>query len=116
MHDRGADSSAAPQKLHRDTRKQLEEVQVLLNQRIQQARAIADSLIDLGNRLKSEPWRWVVGNAVVPPPPGSVSMPLEFDMVAALDKERLKRLLDEIRWLQREEARLLGHPVLPPGA
>ncbi len=116
MHDRRADTGATPQKLDRDTRKQLEEVQMLLNQRLQQAGAIADSLIELGNRLKSEPWRWVIGTAVVLPPPGSVSMPLEFDMVAALDKDRLKRLLDEIRWLQREEARLLGHAVPSSGA
>ena len=111
MHDRHAGTAATPQKLDRSTQKQLQEVQVLLAQRIQQAQSIADSLSALAQRLKTEPWRWVVGSAVVDPPPGYVTMPLEFDIVAALDKERLRRLLDEIRWLQREEARLLSHAV-----
>jgi len=38
-------------------------------------------------------------------------MPVEFDMMAALDKERLSRLLDEIRWLKREEGKLTEQGV-----
>ncbi len=111
MQDRRAGTAATPQKLDRSTQKQLDEVQVLLAQRLQQVQSIANSLTVLAQRLKTEPWRWVVGSAVVEPPPRCVTMPLEFDLVAALDKERLKRLLDQIRWLQREEARLLSHSV-----
>ncbi len=111
MQDRRAGTAATPQKLDRSTQKQLQEVQVLLAQRLQQAQSIANSFAELAQRLKTEPWRWVVGSAVVEPPPGCVTVPLEFDIVAALDKERLKRLLDEIRWLQREEARLLSHVI-----
>ena len=103
-----ASTAEVLQKLDWASRKQLEEVQILLDQRIQQAHSIADSLTELGQRLKGEPWRWVIGSTVVGPPPGCVTMPVEHDIVAALDKDRLKRLLDEIRWLQREEARLLA--------
>ncbi len=113
MQDRRAGTPPALQKLDRNTRKQLEEVQVLLAQRIQQAQTIAESLIELGKRLKSDPWRWVIGDPVVLPPPGCITMPVEYDVVAALDKDRLKRLLDEIRWLQREEARLIGQSGRP---
>ncbi len=108
MEDGHVGAAATPRKLDRNARKQLGEVQVLLAQKVQQALTIGDSLVELGKRLKTDPWRWVIGSPVVPPPPNVVAMPVEFDIVAALDKERLKPLLDEIRWLQREEAKLLA--------
>lgn len=110
MQDRRTGAAAA-RKLDPEARKQLEEVQLLLAQRIQQALTIGDSLIELGKRLGADPWRWVIGSSAVAPPPDCVAMPLEFDIMAALDKERLKRLLDEIRWLKREEAKLIEQGV-----
>lgn len=110
MPDRHAGTAAVPQKLDHNRQKRLEEVRVLLSQRIQEAHSIAHSLVGLAERLKTDPWRWTIGTSAVDPPPGSVTMPLETHMALALDKERLRRLLDEIRWLQREEARLLTEP------
>ena len=108
MQNRRSATAEVLRKVYWSSKKQLEDVRLLLAQKIQEAQTMADSFVELGERLKREPWRWVIGESTVPPPPGLVTMPLEYEMIAALDRERLKRLLDEIRWLQREEARLSG--------
>jgi hypothetical protein len=85
---------------------QLEQVQSELAHKLAEAERIGDCLVELGLRLQQEPWHWSLGwleDAF--PSPSSIS-PVETEIVAALDRNRLEWLLEDIRILKRREAEL----------
>jgi hypothetical protein len=85
---------------------QLEQVQNELARKLAEAEGIGDCLVELGIRLQQEPWNWSLGwleDAF--PSPNSIS-PVEAEIVASLDRNRLEWLLEDIRILKRREAEL----------
>jgi hypothetical protein len=85
---------------------QLEQVQNELTRKLAEAEGIGDCLVELGIRLQQEPWNWSLGwleDAF--PSPNSIS-PVEAEIVASLDRNRLEWLLEDIRILKRREAEL----------
>lgn len=87
---------------------QLEQVQNELAHKLAEAESIGDCLMELGVRLQQEPWNWSLGwleDAF--PSPNSIS-PVEAEIVASLDRNRLEWLLEDIRILKRREAELKG--------
>jgi len=85
---------------------QLEDVQSELSRKLSEAERIGDSLMELGIRLQQEPWKWSIDwieDAF--PVPNSVT-PVEKEIVAALDRNRLEWLLEDIRILKRRETEL----------
>ena len=85
---------------------QLEQVQNELAHKLADAERIGDCLMELGVRLQQEPWNWSLGwmeDAF--PSPNSIS-PVEAEIVASLDRNRLEWLLEDIRILKRREAEL----------
>lgn len=85
---------------------QLEQVQNELARKLSEAERIADCLVELGVRLQREPWKWAVGwleDAF--PSPASI-LPVETEIVDALDRNRLGWLLEDIRMLRRRETEL----------
>lgn len=85
---------------------QLEEVQSELSRKLSEAERIGDCLMELGMRLQQEPWKWSIDwieDAF--PVPNSIN-PVEKEIVAALDRNRLEWLLEDIRILKRRETEL----------
>ncbi len=85
---------------------QLEQVQKDLARDVTEATEIGERLIELGLRLKREPWKWSIDwieDAF--PAPNSIS-PVEREIVAALDRNRVEWLLEDIRILKRRETEL----------
>ena len=85
---------------------QLEDVQTELSRKLSEAERIGDCLMELGARLQQEPWKWSIDwieDAF--PAPNSIS-PVEREIVAALDRNRLEWLLEDIRILKRRETEL----------
>jgi transposase len=85
---------------------QLEDVQTELSRKLSEAERIGDCLMELGARLQQEPWKWSIDwieDAF--PAPNSVS-PVEREIVAALDRNRVEWLLEDIRILKRRETEL----------
>jgi hypothetical protein len=85
---------------------QLEQVQNELVHKLAEAERIGDCLMELGVRLQQEPWNWSLGWLEDTfPAPTSIS-PVEAEIVASLDRNRLEWLLEDIRILKRREAEL----------
>jgi hypothetical protein len=85
---------------------QLEDVQTELSRKLSEAERIGDCLMELGLRLQQEPWKWSIDwieDAL--PVPNSIS-PVEREIVAALDRNRVEWLLEDIRILKRRETEL----------
>jgi hypothetical protein len=85
---------------------QLEDVQTELSRKLSEAERIGDCLMELGVRLQQEPWKWSIDwieDAF--PAPNSIS-PVEREIVAALDRNRVEWLLEDIRILKRRETEL----------
>ena len=85
---------------------QLEKVQTDLARKVAEAERIGDCLMELGSRLQQEPWTWSIDwveDAF--PVPNSIT-PIETEIVAALDRNRLEWLLEDIRILKRRETEL----------
>jgi hypothetical protein len=85
---------------------QLEQVRNDLAHKLIEAERIADCLGELGVRLQKEPWKWSLGwleDAF--PAPNSV-LPVEPEILEALDRNRLEWLLEDIRMLKRRESEL----------
>ena len=51
-----------------DLAEELEQVETELAEKLAEAARIGDCLVVLGNRLKREPWQWVLGGHPNPPP------------------------------------------------
>ena len=67
---------------------------------------IGERLIELGLRLKREPWKWSIdwmGNSFVEQ---DGVWPIEAELAEVLDKPRLSWLLEEIRLLRRRATEL----------
>jgi hypothetical protein len=77
-----------------------------LRSRLSEAERIGIQLVQLGLRLKDEPWRWALGWMDYSSPGGDAPVPVEPAMEEALDRNRLMWLLDDIRILRRREAEL----------
>lgn len=85
---------------------QLEDVQTELSRKLSEAERIGDCLMELGVRLQQEPWKWSIDwieDAF--PSPNSIN-PVEREIVAALDRNRVEWLLEDIRILKRRETEL----------
>jgi transposase len=85
---------------------QLDDVQTELSRKLSEAERIGDCLMELGLRLQQEPWKWSIDwieDAF--PVPNSIN-PVEREIVAALDRNRIEWLLEDIRILKRRETEL----------
>ena len=82
------------------------QVQKDLGQKVAEAERKGTCLIELGMRLKQEPWRWAIGWLGTAFPNANETCLLESEIEEALDKHRLMWLLDDIRILRRREAEL----------
>jgi len=85
---------------------QLEDVQTELSRKLSEAERIGDCLMELGARLQQEPWKWSIDwieDAF--PVPNSIN-PIEKEIVASLDRNRVEWLLEDIRILKRRETEL----------
>jgi hypothetical protein len=85
---------------------QLDDVQTELSRKLSEAERIGDYLMELGLRLQQEPWKWSIDwieDAF--PVPNSIN-PVEREIVAALDRNRVEWLLEDIRILKRRETEL----------
>ena len=92
--------------MHRQLAEQWEQVQKELAQRLAEAERIADCLIELGKRLKQEPWRPGNGWLETAAADSATAYLLEPEIQNALNRQHLMWLLDEIRILKRREAEL----------
>jgi hypothetical protein len=85
---------------------QLEQVQKDLTRDVNEVTEIGERLIELGLRLKREPWKWSIdwmGSSFVEQ---DGVWPIEADLAEAVDKQRIAWLLEEIRLLRRRETEL----------
>jgi hypothetical protein len=85
---------------------QLEQVQKDLAQNLAEVESIGESLIEVGIRLKQEPWKRNLGFAESSFPAGGWTHPGDADMLEALDRNRISWLLEDIRILRRRETEL----------
>lgn len=85
---------------------QLEQVQSDLARKMSEAERIADCLVELGIRLQKEPWKWSLGWLEDSFPAPDSILPVEKEIVDALDRKRLEWLLEDIRMLKRRETEL----------
>jgi hypothetical protein len=84
----------------------LEQVQNDLTRKLNEAERIADCLVELGVRLQKEPWKWSLGWLEDAFPAPTSVLPIENEIVDALDRNRLEWLLEDIRMLKRRETEL----------
>jgi len=85
---------------------QLEQVQKDLARDVNEVTEIGEHLIELGLRLKREPWKWSIdwmGSSFVEQ---DGVWPIEAELAEVLDKPRISWLLEEIRLLRRRETEL----------
>lgn len=85
---------------------QLEHVQSELAHKLAEAEEIGDCLVKLGMRLRQEPWNWSLGWLEDAFPTRNSVCPVETEIVASLDRNRLEWLLEDIRILKRRETEL----------
>ena len=82
------------------------QVQKDLVQKVLEAERIGDRLIELGKHLQQEPWRLAIGWLDASFPEADLGHLLEPEIEAALDRQHLVWLLDDIRILRRREHEL----------
>jgi hypothetical protein len=85
---------------------QLEQVQKDLARNVAEAAEIGEHLIELGLRLKREPWNWSIDWVETAFPESDGTRPFDPEFVEALNKPRIAWLLEDIRMLRRREAEL----------
>ena len=85
---------------------QLEQVQKDLARDVNEINEISERLIELGLRLKREPWKWSIDVNGIPLPEQDGVWPIETELSEVLDKPRISWLLEEIRLLRRREHEL----------
>jgi hypothetical protein len=85
---------------------QLEQVQKDLARNLAEATEIGERLIELGLRLKREPWKWSIDWMESAFPDSDGTRPLDPELAEALNKPRIAWLLEDIRLLRRREAEL----------
>ncbi len=84
----------------------LEQVETELAEKLAEAARIGDCLVVLGNRLKREPWQWVLGGHPNPPHDAISTFNVESVVSSALDRKHMKKLLSNIRDLRARKAEL----------
>lgn len=82
------------------------QVQKDLAQKVSEAQRLGDCLVELGLRLSQEPGKWAIDWLESAFPDLNGADLIEPELVAALDRQRLVWLLDDIRLLRRREAEL----------
>jgi hypothetical protein len=85
---------------------QLEHLQRDLARNLAEVQRIAESLADLSQRLKREPWKWSVDPIDDTIPDSNGTQAFEPELVDALDRHRLAWLLEDIRMLRRRATEL----------
>jgi len=85
---------------------QLEQVQSELARKVAEADRIGDCLMELAARLQHEPWKWSISWVEDAFPAPAAITPIETEIAAALDRNRLEWLLEDIRILKRRETEL----------
>jgi|HubBroStandDraft_3_1064219.scaffolds.fasta_scaffold323609_1 hypothetical protein len=85
---------------------QLEQVQKDLLRDVNEVIEIGERLIELGVRLKREPWKWSIDWMDSSFPELDGVQPIEPELAEVLDKARLSWLLEEIRLLRRRAEEL----------
>jgi hypothetical protein len=85
---------------------QLEQVQKDLAHNLAEVERIGDSLIEVGVRLKHEPWKWSLEWAECAFPAGEWAHPVEPEKLEDIDPNRISWLLEDIRMLRRRESEL----------
>ena len=83
---------------------QLEQVQKDLTRNLLEAERLGESLVELGARLKQEPWKWNFDSALDCFPDNDRTQPIEPELLEALDRHRIAWLLEDIGILRRREA------------
>ena len=82
------------------------QTQTELARRLAEAEHLGDCLIELGQRLKQEPWKYAIGWLDGDSPNADTIYLVEAEIEDALEKRRLMWLLDDIRILRRREMEL----------
>ncbi len=89
-----------------DLTAELEKVETELAEKLAEAARIGDCLVVLGNRLKREPWQWVLGGHPNPHHDAISTFNVESTVNSALDRKHMKKLLSDIRDLRARKAEL----------
>ncbi len=89
-----------------DLAAELEKVETELAEKLAEAARIGDCLVVLGNRLKREPWQWVLGGHPNPHHDAISTINVESEVSSALDRKHMKKLLSNIRDLRARKAEL----------
>ncbi len=89
-----------------DVAAKLEKVETELAEKLAEAARIGDCLVVLGNRLKREPWQWVLGGHPNPYHDAFSTFNVESVVSSALDRKHMKKLLSDIRDLRGRKADL----------
>ena len=84
----------------------LGKVEKELAEKLAEAARIGDCLVVLGNRLKREPWQWVLGGHSKPHHDAMPTFNVESVVSSALDRKHMKKLLSDIRVLRAQKAKL----------
>jgi len=85
---------------------QLEQVQKDLARDVNEITEIGERLIELGLRLKREPWKWSIDWMANSFADQDGVWPIEPELSEVLDKRRISWLLEEIRLLRRRAQEL----------
>ncbi len=89
-----------------DLAEELEQVETELAEKLAEATRVGDCLVVLGNRLKREPWQWVLGGHPNPHRDAISTLNVESVINSALDRKHMKKLLEEIRNLRNRKENL----------
>ena len=89
-----------------DLAAELGKVEKELAEKLAEAARIGDCLVVLGNRLKREPWQWVLGGHSKPHHDAMPTFNVESVVSSALDRKHMKKLLSDIRVLRAQKANL----------
>ncbi len=89
-----------------DLAEELEQVETELAEKLAEAARVGDCLVVLGNRLKREPWQWVLGGHPNPHDDAISTLNVESVINSALDRKHMKKLLEEIRNLRNRKENL----------
>ena len=89
-----------------DLTAELEKVETELAEKLAEAARIGDCLVVLGNRLKREPWQWVLGGHPNPHHDAISTFNVGSTVNSALDRKHMKKLLSDIQVLRARKAEL----------
>lgn len=85
---------------------QLEQAQKDLARDLNEISEIGERLIEIGLRLKREPWKWSIDWMGSSFGGSDAVWPIEPELVEVLDRPRISWLLEEVRRLRRRTTEL----------